>query len=58
MMMVKHATKSCEIAKKPSIVVQNEKEAFNMAKNDVSYASKLIFSWDIGKISLEFLNFS
>jgi len=42
MMMVKHATKSCEIAKKPSVVVQNEKEAFNMAKNDNSSAESPI----------------
>jgi hypothetical protein len=38
MMMVKPATKSCEIAKKPSVVVNNEKEAFNTAKNDNSSA--------------------
>ena len=36
MMMVKPATKSCEIAKKPNTMVKNEKEAFIYAKNDVS----------------------
>jgi len=36
MMMVNHATKSCEIAKKPGVVAQYEKEAFKTAKNDNS----------------------
>jgi len=42
MMMVKPATKSCEIAKKPNMVVNNVREAFDNAKNDDSSADNPI----------------